>query len=182
MRAYGDAILHTARSCYPKKLSFTQCHASPVISTPAFAPPCLPAAPSLTTPSLPPVITEPAFPPSPVMRPQEQPLPAKSVSAPSRPGTRSQTAHMTNSQVASGAKKASWADVITKTDEDITDTQSPFSRPRGRPPKGHHWDENIGEYVPTYPVLVSPSTQKAWILAVSNDVRDYGRPPNTYIV
>lgn len=43
----------------------------------------------------------------------------------------------------------SWADVLRKADSDIQQAnQPPFSRPRGRPPNNHEWDEQKGEYVP----------------------------------
>lgn len=141
-----------------------------VITRPTFPtanllpPPLLPDVPSVHTP---PLITKPLLPSALGTNsvktehvPDEEVAPVEAVPAqPQRPLTRSQTASGANLRV-----KSSWEDVMTKTDEEISATHPPFTRPRGRPPRNHYWDDQKGEYVPTDPVLTTPTTQRAWIL------------------
>lgn len=76
----------------------------------------------------------------------------------------------------------SWADVLRKADSDIKKAnQPPFSRPRGRPPSNHEWDEQKGEYVPINLATSAPTADKAWIFAaMKSDLVDDYTTPSTY--
>jgi len=71
--------------------------------------------------------------------------------------------------------------VITKADADIAESQPTFSRPRGRPPRDHQRDANLGKYVPMNAVVTTPSTQRAWILvAMQSELVSDHRTPTSY--
>lgn len=158
-----------------------------VITQPAFpmaSPPPPPLPLSAAPAYVPPIITKPVLPsdtgPKTTIVKREDDEEAAPVvtepAQPRRPFTRSQAASGANLRV-----KSSWADVMTKADEEISASQPPFTRPRGRPPSNHYWDEQKGEYVPTNPVLTTPTTQRAWILAaIKSDLVADHRTPTTY--
>ena len=169
----------------PEEVEYNVDMAPNVITTPTFLPAPMPAAPaappmptSASASSSPPLITQPEFPTASTSQTGSQPTEETSAAAVPvanpvrRPITRSQTA---------AANKSTWADVIAKADEDISAAQPPYSRPRGRPPRDHEWDEQKGEYVPIHPVRVIPTIQKAWVLAAlkSDLVADH-RTPTSY--
>ena len=140
----------------------------PVPSPPVMHPICVrPSGPAPIRPSAlmstPAAITQPASAP-----PTSPANPGHAEPSASMPVTRSVT-----------ARKASWADIVSKADKDVaSDNPEPIPRPRGRPPANHQWDGAKGEYVPVNRVTATPEQNAAVIFVAMNSdlVADHQTP------